>query len=463
MRSTYTKGIIFGSSIVIFLLLFLLTNNLSLPISLSISLIVASIPLWIFEPIPYAQTALLLLMLFMLFDIVEAEVILSGFSSLALFLVMAGLMIGKAVNETNLGKRLALWFLLRLMGLRNGVLIGIIIIQQVLSLFVPAPSIRTALLLPIVENLLEGLPRGSSGVKKQVMLGLAYAGNVSTICFLPSGIINVIAVEFINQYTSYTISYVMWFLLMMPIWLLMLPLIYFTITKVVHVEYYPKKFIQVQINRLKEEVPPINNEEKKAIIILFSVVLLWGTESLHGIHPAFSALLGVLFFSLPRVGIIKWDKIVKINMSLFFIVGATFSIGNILNQNGTADYVADLLLQSGLVNIADHDVLFLLFMIIIVHFYHIIITNIGTAAITLIPITLSMSSSLGVNPVYIVLITSVTLVFGFIFVIGTLPNILVQDTRVVHQRDFIVPGTILTIFSVGLTLVIALYWWPIFI
>ncbi|MET3699853.1 anion transporter [Bacillus oleivorans] len=460
MITNRSKWMIFSSALVIFFSLFFLLQDVEWPIRISLSIMLASVPLWIFEPIPFAQIALLLLCLFLVFDVAEADLALSGFASLALFLIVAGLMIGKAVNETNLGRRIAMWFLLKLCRLKNGLLIGVILIQQVLALFIPTPSIRTALLLPILESLFKDLPPQSTNLQKQVMLGLAFAANVSAICYLPAGMVNVITIEYINQYTSYEVSYGLWFLVMLPIWVLMLPLIYFSVTKTIRVDHYPDKLFEEKIQRLKEQLPPLDTKEKKSIAILLVVVLLWVTESFHGIHPAFTAVIGAVLLSLPKVGVISWNKIVQINMDVFFIIGATFSIGNILNQSGTATYLGNLITNLHFIEQIKNPWIFIILLILFVHFYHIIITNIGTAAVTLFPIVLTVAPVLNIDPVHATLLSGVTLVFGFIFVIGTLPNLLVQSTKIVSQKDFIVPGVLLTFFSLFLTAIISIFWWP---
>src|SRR5699024_4286981 len=135
--------------------------------------------------------------------------------------------------------------------------------------------------------------------------------NVSTICFLPSGIINIIVVEFINSYTEYSISYGMWFLLMLPIWIILLPSIYFSIISMVKVKNYPSSILKKNINKLKTDLPLISFSEKTCIAILVLVVFLWGTQGWHDIHPAFIAILGVIIMGIPKFEIISWNRIIQ--------------------------------------------------------------------------------------------------------------------------------------------------------
>src|SRR5699024_2733669 len=66
------------------------------------SLVCFAIILWAFEPIPLGLTGLIVLVLMLIFQVAETNVILSGFSSPAIFLIVGGTMIVTAVNETPL-------------------------------------------------------------------------------------------------------------------------------------------------------------------------------------------------------------------------------------------------------------------------------------------------------------------------------------------------------------------------
>lgn len=83
---------------------------------------------------------------------------------------------------------------------------------------------------------------------------------------------------------------------------------------------------------------------------------------------------------------------------------------------GKADYLASLITQSSLIEQVNHVWILMLLLIIFVHLYHTFITNIGTASVTLIPIILSVAPMTSINPISAVLLTNVTLVFGFRYV-----------------------------------------------
>jgi sodium-dependent dicarboxylate transporter 2/3/5 len=445
-------------SILLFIILFYVFKDVEWGIRVALSLIISFILLWIFEPIPFSQIAIILLLLLTLFEASSTEVLFSGFSSHAFFLIMGGLMLGKGVNNTDLGKRMAIWFLYKLAPKRGGLVLGVILIQQVLSIFIPAPVIRTALLIPIYQKIFKSLPANDI-LKKQVMMGIAYGGNISSIGFLPSAITNVITVEFINTFTGRHISYLDYFLIMFPLLMLIIPLTWSVILTTFPVKNYPTDKIKKVLTQEKNKLCALQKNEMKALAILTFTVCMWITQPLHHIHPAFSALMGSILLSLPVLGVISWKEIIKINFDILLIVGATFSIGHALNDSGTALYIASLLDHPVILKIFSNESVSILLLILFVQVYHLIISNTGTAIVTLLPIMMIFASMIGLDPIIVAILTNVTLVFGFILVVETLPNILAQNTEVVQQKDFFVAGSFLTLLSALVTFLIVITWW----
>lgn len=431
-------------------------------VRITLSLIIASIILWIFEPLPFSQISIALMVLLIIFQVADTEVILSGFSSYALFLFLGGMMVAKGVNNTDLGKRLSLWILHKLAYRNGGLLLGIIIIQQILSVFVPAPMIRTALILPVLEPILNKL-KHEVQFKKQLVMGVAYGGNISTVGFLPSAIVNLITIEFLNTYTDVHISYLDWFLIMFPLWILVIPLTWIVLLKTFPAEHISIEDIYSTLIEARNELGSFDKNEIKALFIIIFIISMWFTQPLHHIHPAISALVGSILLSSPVIGVIHWKNIIKINFDVILISGATLSIGYALNESGTALYISSLVNHPVVQHIFANESLSVLLIIVFVHLYHMVVSNVGTAIVTLLPIVMSFSLMVGLDPVKIALITNITLTFGFILVVETFPNILAHDTKIVSQKDFVYPGILTTILTALATFLVVSTWWNLFL
>lgn len=97
--------------------------------------------------------------------------------------------------------------------------------------------------------------------------------------------------------------------------------------------------------------------------------------------------------------------------------------------------------------------------VIISQIYHLGVTNVSTAVVTLLPVLIGLSLEVGIDPVIIAFASAVTLLFGYIFVVETMPNVVVHSTGLVKQRDFYLPGILATIATSAITLLVAYTWW----
>jgi di/tricarboxylate transporter len=88
--------------------------------------------------------------------------------------------------------------------------------------------------------------------------------------------------------------------------------------------------------------------EIATLVWVVIALLLWSTDSLHGIDPAWVALLVVVGLSLPKVGDVLDAKDISTGINwpiLFFVVGA-MAIGTVGKSTGLADWLATTLMPA---------------------------------------------------------------------------------------------------------------------
>ncbi|MBR3120608.1 MAG: anion permease, partial [Oceanobacillus sp.] len=173
-------------STVIFLgLLFLLPEDIDWSAKATISIMVYGLLLWAFESLPLGMTSVLVLVLLLFLHTVSVDVVLSGFASPAVFLIIAGMMIAKGVNETPLMNRVTYWMLQKWGSSAKGIFIGIFLLMQIQAFFIPATAVRASLMVPVVVSILKsvGAQKGSN-FSKLMLIGTAYAGNISGTAIL---------------------------------------------------------------------------------------------------------------------------------------------------------------------------------------------------------------------------------------------------------------------------------------
>ncbi|MDQ0428085.1 anion transporter [Planomicrobium stackebrandtii] len=441
---------------------FLLPNEFSYEAKVMTSIITLGIILWSLEPIPIGLTALIILLLMLLFGIADASVIFSGFSSPATYLIVGGMMLATAVNETALIKRMS-YTILKKWGSRSAGLLGsIIIIQQIQAFFIPSTAVRSALILPVSTMIIETTHAEPGGnLRKMIMLGVAFGGIISGTSVMTAAIGNILTVELLNRFAGINITYFQWFYYTFPIWLILIPAIWLMLLKVFPLteeqQYFPA--IKEEMTEKLAELGPINAREIRCLAILLSIVIFWLTEPLHGLHPSVPALAGVVLMTLPIIGVAAWEPVVRINYNTVLLISVTLSMGYTFVDSGAATTISQYLSVGWFMQLIQNPFSAVVIVIILAQIFHKMISNVATAVVVLVPIVISVAQNAGINPLAISFTTGLTCLFGFVLIVESMPNLIAHSTGMISQKDFLKPGLYATIISMAATVLVAATWW----
>jgi len=446
----------------IFILIILaLPENLSWSLRTTVGITGASVWLWVLEPIPLALTSLLVIAALPILNATSLDTALSGFSNGSTFLIMAGFMMSQGVNSTALGKRFANYSVIRFGGSIHGVLLGILLAPQILSIFIPGTAVRTTLLLPAVMAIIISMKLSrNSNIAKLLILGLTFGASISGVGMLPAALANVLTADLLRNILDQEIYYFTWLKITWPVWLFMIPITWVILPKV-----FPPETANLEVDQLRIELMELGHlstQEKKCLVILALTVVLWMTESIHKLPTAVPAILATVLMGLPGIGIIGWDKLKEIEWGTIIMIGASLSMASALNNSGAANYLAAKLLsfpglQAGLSN----PLLLVVLLIVLTHFYHLLVTNISTVILTLTPIMLQIALKIGLNPLLVAITINIATLFGFLLIVQTLPSVVTYTTGVYTPMDMLRAGFWLTLASLIVMVITALVWWPI--
>lgn len=420
--------------------------------------------LWALEPIPMGLTAFIILILMLLFNQADPTVVFSGFASPATHLVIGGMMIAGAVNETALVKRVTYLILKRWGGDSKGMLGSLIIIQQIQAFFIPSTAVRTTLILPISAMIIKTVDaKPGSNLRKMIMLGVAYGGNISGTAIMTAAVGNILTVELLARFADIKITYFEWFLYTFPLWVILIPAIWLLLLKI-----YPLPKEQRTFPMVKEEMKvkirdlgPVNKREIRCLSILLIIVGLWVTETIHGMHPSIPALIGAVLMTLPGIGVATWDHVVKINYNTVLLLSVTLSMGYGLIDSGAVSIISDYLSVDWVLKLVQRPLVAAIIVILLAQILHKMVSNVSAAVVTLIPMTISVAANANIDPLAMAFTAGLTSLYGFLLAVETMPNILVHSTGLVSQRDFLKPGLYATVITVLATILIASTWWKI--
>ncbi|MEJ2593283.1 MAG: SLC13 family permease, partial [Candidatus Thiodiazotropha sp.] len=363
-------------------------------------LAIIAIGLWATARLPEHITALLFFLLAMLLGVAPPSVIFSGFAASALWMVFAGLVIALAFQSSGLSQRLARVIAHRLNGSYLTLIAGMLSIGLLLGFMMPSSMGRVVLLMPIVLGLADhlGFAPGSNG-RTGLVLAASFGTFVPTFAILPSNVPNMVLLGASESLFDISPLYGEYLLLHFPV----LGLLKSLLVVVLIALQYPDE--PGPIRRERDAAVPFSLPERKMSGLLLMALLLWFTDFLHHVSPAWIALAAALFLLLPRVCLIDTRQFNSgINYGPLFFVAGVLGLGALIAHSGLGARLAGHLIS--LLPLApDHNLVNFLSLSLTATVTGILTTGPGVPAV-LTPLADHIATSAGL-PIKTVLMTQV--------------------------------------------------------
>ena len=305
------------------------------------ALTLLTITFWATAIIPEHITTLLFFLLAMLFTAAGPDVIFAGFGSAAVWLVFGGLIIGIAISSTGLGKRFARYAAGWLHGSYLKIISGLVFAGILFSFLMPSAMGRVVLLTPIALSLADhfGFTKGSKG-RTGIILAVILGTYIPAFGVLPANVPNMVLVGMAETQYNISILYGSYLLLHFPLLSLakaicIIGLILF---------FFPDNpSTPEDLNQ--DERTALSRNELLLAIILVTMLILWLTDFLHHISPAWVALGGAVLLMLPGISIIgKKEFNQKVNWASIFFVAGILGVGGMINRSGLGQSIASNIL-----------------------------------------------------------------------------------------------------------------------
>lgn len=289
------------------------------------------------EPIPGGALVLLAVTLSSIIGGLTVKESLEGFGDKTVWLVMAAFFISRALINTGLARRIALFFV-RLFGKSSlGVCYALQLSDMVLAGIIPSNGARSGgVVLPIVRSISELY--GSTPAKAALLGGFLFSAVYQGICitasmFFTGQASNPLAAQLSGQ-AGYTMTWSSWFLAgIVP------GLVSLAINPLIAMRLNPP-----EIRRTPEasafaagelrKMGSLSLHEKILSVVFVSVCGLWVTSDIHKIDITVTALAGSA--ALLATGVLKWEDIrsEKAAWDIFIWYGGLVRLGIALNATG---------------------------------------------------------------------------------------------------------------------------------
>ncbi|ARJ66711.1 sodium:sulfate symporter [Magnetospirillum sp. ME-1] len=305
-----------------------------------LGLSVAFIGLWATAVMPEPIIAVFFFTTAMLLKAAPSSVVFGGFQSAALWLVFGGLVMGVAVRSTGLGERLGTRLSHAFGSSYWGIIGGVTLVGVAMGFLMPSSMGRAILLMPIAVGLAEryGFAPGSNG-RIAVVLAAAFGCHVPTFAVLPANLPNLVLVGASETLWHYTPSYGAYLLLHFPVLgflktAIMIPLI---------VTLWPDTPKPEAAGR---DLGSMTRQEGQLSLLLAGALVLWATDFLHHVSPAWVSMAAGALLLLPGIGLVDRKAFnEQINYGSMFYVAGIMGLGAIVDQSGLGARLAGAILD----------------------------------------------------------------------------------------------------------------------
>ncbi len=293
-------------------------------------LIVVTLGVWAFglmeEPLPTLAFFLLLI----LFSIAPPKVVFSGFSSTAWWLVLGGSVTGLAVKSTGLGQRIAAVVFASRHPTYHQYLVRVAVVSVALAFMMPSTTGRIMLLTPLVMVLAEalGYERGSNGYMGLV-LAVAASSFMPPSGILPANLTNSVLLGAAESLYGIKLSYGPYLLLHFPVLgILKTAVIVWTIGKLFPADRPCQPLVA-------SKQLPMSSQQKRLLWILCGSVVLFATDSMHGISPAWIALGCAIICLWPGMHLVSPKSFTEhVHLTPLIYVAGFLCLGALVAETG---------------------------------------------------------------------------------------------------------------------------------
>ena len=299
----------------------------------------ASIVLWITEAVQSYLTSLMVILSVVLCGVTTQKEAFAQLGHPVMWLNILSFVLASMLVKTRVAKRFALWFVLKFGKSATGIFFSFLVINVVLSMFISATTVKATILLPIfmVVAAIFGASQGNrNNFGRNLVLQNLFQINVGASAFMTGSGANLLAISLLmGAYSSVSVIYSDWLVAAFPLAMILLLIGWFIGVKVIFPLKPEERQPQIQggMERLRHELESMGAmkmEEYKSIAIFVGVLVMWVTESLHGVSAEVVVLIGAIIALMPGIGVVKWND-VDIPWHLMIFSAGAYVIGSGLN------------------------------------------------------------------------------------------------------------------------------------
>jgi len=425
---------------------------------------------WMSEVVPLAVTALIPLIAIPLLNVQSIEEIAASYAHPLIFLFFGGFVLSRAMERWGVHKRVAYFVVRTAGGGPTGIIASLMAVTAFLSLWI-SNTATAMVMLPVGKSVADSArddaahdPEASRTFGAALMLAIGYAATIGGMGSLIGTPPNALFAGFMSDLYGIEIGFAQWMLLGLPVVLVLLPLTWLILTRLV----FPVSRIGQTVAADTLSDPgvrqAVSSGEKRVALLMLAVALCWIFRPvINRALPDFQlsdagiAVLGALLaFVLPAGqknggALLRWQDVVSIRWDVLILFGGGLALAKAIGVSGLAEWI-------GQIAVALHELpllLLLAMLMIVVVYLGELASNTAMAAVFL-PVAGAAAVGMGDHPMSLMLPITLAASLGFMLPVATPPNAIVYGSGAVSSGQMLRAGAWLDV--VGILVVLLIGW-----
>ena len=412
--------------------------------------------LWVSNALPVGITGLLAVALLGLTGAMSSHDAFAAFGSSAVFFILGVFILAAALIRSGLSKRIALAFLARFDRSPYRLATGMMLTAALLTVFMPAQA-TVAMLFPIAFELARAMRirPGESAYGKVLFLSLAWGAMVGSNASFLGSTRAPLALGMLESGHGLTITFGQWLLAAAPVVILGIIAVPILLRMSFRHETVDATGARLALDEAVRDLGPMGLPQAKVAAIMLVTIAAWIFLGGRALDFGVIALLSAA--AMFVAGSLKWEDLEGyIHWNVILMYGGAIALGVAIDRSGAAGWLA----ASAIGDVPVPPYLAVIGIAVATLVLSEFMSNAAAVAVML-PIGFSLAAQFGVSPVALVFAASVGGGSAFTLPISSAPNTIAFASGFLRMTDFVRVGTLMTLASLLILLLVARFWWPL--
>ena len=452
-----------GPVLAVFLLLLPAPEDMKPEAWRLVALAVWMVVWWLGEAVPIPATALLPIPMMPLFGIADMKPVAANYGHTLIFLFLGGFLLAAAMQRWGLHKRIALKIVSFVGTSPGGIIVGFMVATAFLSMWI-SNTATTIMMFAVGLSVIGFIARKTPdramvrnfGVA--LMLGIAYSASIGGVGTLIGTPPNALLASFLQSTYDIQIDFFTWMQLGVPVVLVMLPIAWFLLTRVI----FPVRDLQIGDagGLIRDELAALGSMSKgeRAVAIVFVCAALgwilrrqlagWSGLPINDTTIALVAATVLFAWPISRERghfAVDWEAARDVPWGVLLLFGGGLALAGGFKGTGLAQWIG------GQVSDIEVGTWMLVFIVTVAIVYLTEITSNTASTATFLPILGAVAIGLGLDPRLLAVPVALGASMAFMMPVATPPNAIVFSYQEMRLNDMVKAGFWLKIAAIAVS------------